>query len=546
MSISTFRDEVEKLIAAHEAKDKAGTDVKHEYGLVIYTDGGGDNNTQGPCGAGMHGYLFDAAIGKVISYLPSGQIATDYGYYDTTTVARKSDDENDLGATGCSSSIQIAGEKDAFGKKTVKLRRVQPIGYIDGTAYLGRPSTSNQAELKGVLIGLECTSSVVDLIKTVHFRLDSKYTISGVAQYLEQWKKNGWRTTTGEVKNPALWKAIDAAKEDLIIAVRNGDLQFSIEHVSGHAGFYGNEAADVLTHKGRVADVLVEPRVEVHSASTYFKASYSPNKFLHMPRWYYCTNDHQVIDGKTLHYIGRHGKEELDVAWGSRMSEQCCAVVLTDPDPVLEKLRLHYEEIGKGYKEDQIFLTHVDNVFKSTLYDDLMNNDLLYTKRSGKRRVATDKSTIFAHANPVNSAFVAFDNFKQIERKLMDFIHDRLPGNHALTDITDQIYATKVVKDKETRITLPDTDASLVVAARHRMKSDEEYQTHKVILTRGLDLPRRSMFLGIVDDDPKVYLLTWHESRAKIRYATIVKTNKGDIGIWLDLYSNQSIRGAKP
>ena len=95
MSISTFRDEVEKLIAAHEAKDKAGTDVKHEYGLVIYTDGGGDNNTQGPCGAGMHGYLFDAAIGKVISYLPSGQIATDYGYYDTTTVARKSDDENE-------------------------------------------------------------------------------------------------------------------------------------------------------------------------------------------------------------------------------------------------------------------------------------------------------------------------------------------------------------------------------------------------------------------------------------------------------------------
>lgn len=546
MSISTFRAEVENLIAAHEAKDKSGSDIKHEYGLVIYTDGGGDNNTQGPCGAGVHGYLFDYAIGKVISHLPSGQIATDHGYYDTTAVARKSDDENDLTYTGHVSSIQQACDKDVFAKKTVKLKRVQPIGYIEGVAYLGRPSTSNQAELKGVLIGLELTASVVDLIKSVHYRLDSKYTINGVAQFLDQWKKNGWRTTTGEVKNVTLWKAIDAVREDLITAVRGVDFKFSIEHVSGHAGFYGNEAADVLTHKARVADVLTEPRVNITSASTFFKASYTPNKFLHMPRWYYCTNDHKVIDGKALHYIGRHGKEELDVAYGSRMSEQCYAVVLTDEDPVLAKLRAHYEELGSKYKEDQIFFTHVDNVFKGAVYDDIMDNGLLYTKRSGKKQVATDKSTIFAHANPVNSAYVAFDNFKRIEAKLMDFIHDRLPGNHALTEITDQIYGTKVAKDKETRITLPDADASLVVAARHRMKSDEEYQTHKVILTRGLDIPRRSLFLGIVDDDPKVYLLTWHESRAKIRYATIVKTNKGDVGIWLDLYSNQSIRGAKP
>lgn len=543
---SEFRSEVEKIIAEHEANDKKSSDVEHSYGLVIYTDGGGDNNTQGPCGAGVHAYLFDNAIGKVISYLPSGQVATDFGYYDTSKVARKSDDADNPSATGQCTSVYIAGDKDKFGSKTFKLRRVQPIGYIDGVAYLARPSTSNQAELKGVLVGLECASSVMDLIKSVHFRLDSKYTITGFAQYIEQWKNNGWKSTTGEVKNISLWKAIDTVREGLVEAARNGELRLTIEHVSGHAGVYGNEAADVLTHKARIADTLSEPLVSVHPAETYFKASYTPNKFLHMPRWYYCTNDHQVIDGKVIHYIGRHGKEELDVAYGTRMSEQCCAVVITDPDPVLEKLRQHYEEIGGKYKEDQIFFTHVDNVFKSTLYDDLMNNGLLYTKRAGKKLVATDKSTIYAHATPVNSAYVAFDNFKKIEGKLMDFIHDRLPGNHAITDITNLIYSTKLVKDKEVRTTLPDGDASLVVDAQHRMKSDEEYKTHKVILTRGLDLPRRSLFLGIVDDDPKVYLLTWHVSRAEIRYATIIKTNKGDIGIWLDLYSNQSIRGAKP
>lgn len=540
MSLSTLRTQVERIIADHEAKDKAKSEINHSYGIVIYTDGGGDNNTQGPCGAGAHGYLFDYAVGKVVSFLPTAQVPTNAGYYDTSLIDRKPKGD-DVTETEYTNTLQFADGSAKFKKKQVKLVRVQPIAYFDMAKYLPRPSTSNRAELDGLIMALQATVALKGLITSAHYRLDSTYTINGMSQFIDGWKKNNWRGTGSELKNVDMWKSVSVLRDEIMIEVTNG-LTVSIEHVKGHTEWYGNIAADKLTHKARVADTLTEANFRVEAAPTYFKAANTPNKFLTMPRWYYCTNDHQVINGKSVYYIGRHGKEELDVAVGSRMNEQSYAVVLTDDDPVLAKLREHYEEVAKGYKEDLIYFTYVDNVFNSKTYDDLAENHLLYTRLTKKKCTSSDKTTLFVNANPVNTAYVAFDHFKAIERKLFDYLEDKLPGNHAITDITDFIYGTKKVKDKDVLITLPDEDASLVIPAKHRMKSDEEYQTHKVILTRGLDIPRRSLFLGIVDDNPKVYLLTWHESRTKFRFATIVRTDKGDVGIWVGLFSDQKIK----
>ncbi len=542
MPTSQLRAQVETIIAAHEAKDKAKSNIDHQYGIVIYTDGGGDNNTQGPCGAGAHGYLFDYAVGKVVSYLPTGQVATDGGYYDTSTIDRKPAGD-DLTETNYKAKHSVADGSATFKTKSRQLKRVQPVAYFDMTKYLPRPSTSNRAELDGLTMALQATIELKGLITSAHYRLDSKYTLNGMAQFIVQWKDNSWRGSSSDLKNVDMWKRISELREELMAEVSNG-LSLSVEHVAGHSDWYGNITADKLTHKARVADALHEGSFRVESATTYFKAGYTPNKFLTMPRWYYCTNDHRKVGDKTIHYIGRHGKEDLDVAWGSRMPEQSYAVVITDEDPVLAKLREHYEDHAKGFKEDLIYYTYVDNVFNAKTYDDLAENGLLYTKMSKGKCISSDKSTLFVNANPVNTAFVAFDHFKAIERKLMDYLADKLPGNHAVTDITEYLYGTKKVKDAEVKIALPDVDASLVIPAKHRMKTDEEFQTHDVILTRGLDIPRRSLFLSILDDNPKVHLLTWHESRTKFRYATIIQTDKGDVGIWVGLFSNQRIKAS--
>lgn len=543
MSYDNFRKAIEDAIAVHEARDKAGSAIDHRYGMVIYSDGGGNNDTQGPCGAGAHGYLFDYAIGKVVSYLPPSQLTTDRGYYSTTIIARKPDGD-DLTETKHKDKANYAVSESAFKEKSSDLKRVAPVAYFDLVKYLPKPSTSNRAELDGLIMGLNAAIAVQDLIESVHYRLDSAYTINGFVKSVLTWESNGWKRPNGEIKNVEMWKEIIELRKTLLGYVEGG-LSVSIAHVSAHSGWYGNEAADKLTHKARIASTLDGPKLDVSSASRYFKNSHESNKFLSMPRWYYCTNDNQVIDGKQIYYVGRHGKEELDVAHGSRMSEQSYVAVLTDPDPTLEMLREHYEEMGADKKEDSIYYTYLDNVMSSKVYDDLTDNQLLYTRTHKGRCESADKKTLFVNIDPVNSAYVAFDHFKAIEKKLMNYLKGDLPGNHVLTDITDSIYDTKTVKDVTKLVTLPDGDAGLPVFVKHRLKGDDEPSVTKIILTRGIDLPRRSLFLSIVDDEPKVYALTWHVSRGEFRYATIVTTNKGDAGIWVGLFSNQHITSYK-
>ena len=75
---------------------------------------------------------------------------------------------------------------------------------------------------------------------------DSKFAIQCVEDWMPKWKKNGWKTTTGDVKNRIDLEHLDealqkAAKCNMIIAFK---------HVRGHLGIDGNEAADRLAVAG--------------------------------------------------------------------------------------------------------------------------------------------------------------------------------------------------------------------------------------------------------------------------------------------------------
>ena len=63
---------------------------------------------------------------------------------------------------------------------------------------------------------------------------------------MPNWKKNGWKTTIGDVKNRIDLEHLDealqkAAKCNMIVAFK---------HVRGHLGIEGNEAADRLAVAG--------------------------------------------------------------------------------------------------------------------------------------------------------------------------------------------------------------------------------------------------------------------------------------------------------
>ena len=99
-------------------------------------------------------------------------------------------------------------------------------------------TTNNQMELSAAIEGL----SILTEPCNVEIFTDSKYVMDGITQWIQNWKKNNWRTATKkDVKNKELWQKLDQ-----LIAQH----QVQWHWVKGHSGDAGNEAADLLANKG--------------------------------------------------------------------------------------------------------------------------------------------------------------------------------------------------------------------------------------------------------------------------------------------------------
>ena len=106
----------------------------------------------------------------------------------------------------------------------------------------GEPlSTNNRMELMAAISALEALKQP----SQVDMHIDSQYVRDGITKYINNWKKNGWRTASKEpVKNQDLWQRLDAARN--LHTVR-------WHWVRGHSGDEFNERADELVREARAA-----------------------------------------------------------------------------------------------------------------------------------------------------------------------------------------------------------------------------------------------------------------------------------------------------
>jgi len=95
-------------------------------------------------------------------------------------------------------------------------------------------TTNNRMELMAVIAGLEALTRPCP----VRIVTDSEYVMKGITQWLDGWKRNGWKTSRkGAVKNVDLWQRLEAAL---------GAHQVTWEWVRGHVGHPDNERVDAL------------------------------------------------------------------------------------------------------------------------------------------------------------------------------------------------------------------------------------------------------------------------------------------------------------
>ena len=108
-------------------------------------------------------------------------------------------------------------------------------------------TTNNKMELPGAIEALR----LIPPGATVRLMTDSQYVIKGITEWLPGWKRKGWRSTTGPVKNKELWETLDAE-------VQKRSVQW--EWVRGHTGHPENERCDELANEA-IAELKREPEV---------------------------------------------------------------------------------------------------------------------------------------------------------------------------------------------------------------------------------------------------------------------------------------------
>lgn len=113
------------------------------------------------------------------------------------------------------------------------------FGEVERELFGGEPeTTNNRMELLAAIEALRALKEPCAVTLTT----DSIYVKNGITQWLEGWKKKGWKTAGRKpVKNIDLWQALDE---------QNQRHQVHWAWVKGHSGHRENEIADQLANRG--------------------------------------------------------------------------------------------------------------------------------------------------------------------------------------------------------------------------------------------------------------------------------------------------------
>ena len=73
-----------------------------------------------------------------------------------------------------------------------------------------KETTNNRMELMAAIQALE----VLNQSCSIKLHSDSKYVLQGITEWMENWKKRGWKTAAKKpVKNEDLWRRLDTAMQ---------------------------------------------------------------------------------------------------------------------------------------------------------------------------------------------------------------------------------------------------------------------------------------------------------------------------------------------
>lgn len=513
--------------------DSLSEDVK--FGLCLYTDGGGSIEGSDYFGGwGVHGYLYADTPSKtglgIKGYLP-----TDLGYQVSTELSKTHE-------------LYVMGERETLGVQANP--HVTVLAYINGRGSLEN-ATNNVGEGTAVQRAMEIIGRVNKQVKISksHIVGDSRYALLTL-RAIKQYEAKGWRKSDGDpLSNLQMWKDVGEVYATCIPP----EMDFKLEWTKGHEENFGNIQADRLATQGlngsrnrhTLETITVSP-MKGHWANTDLVKDFNP--LLVEMNWYIHSGyaDRKTEDGLDIIYSGKH---ETPETWGQPNSLDTHSVCFVNGLPtgmenarkMLDKLR---GEIN-GFEYEGVFFGDFSIYTNPAIHDDLTCADGEYIRidRKRDRLVAYNKKPILTKLHPqrLSLNFIATD-YKALEETLIRFKEDKLRPNERLTDITDLIFKETTKGKKTENVCIMENKPSMKIPVDVNVLKDGnsvyESVSVPVTITHGITGPRRRVFTGIKDYEPKVYVLTMF-SYNEFRTFVVVKTNRNEFGIWTNVFANR-------
>ena len=122
-------------------------------------------------------------------------------------------------------------------------------------------TTNNRMELTAAIKTLEKLKTY-KLKENFKLRTDSKYVIEGYTKWIINWKRNGWKTSSGKsVQNLDLWQKIDQLRINGLV----------MEYVKGHSGDKQNDRVDKIATNYSKGISLENKLKESESSADFFE-----------------------------------------------------------------------------------------------------------------------------------------------------------------------------------------------------------------------------------------------------------------------------------
>jgi hypothetical protein len=284
--------------------------------------------------------------------------------------------------------------------------------------------------------------------------------------------------------------------------------------------------------------------VFLSSPKKYWQPDNDYHRFFAETYWYFNAEEPRYIDNKVVYHLGNHGKDKSD--FGKPKSETTLSVIaIPAKEPTLELLRSECRAMDGDI--GSVYTAVLGSVLRPVSFARLNQHGAIYlgTERDGLDIVDVEKRVLAQTMSPTFQAYRGMDELMLLETLLRDFCNNDIGSKKRLTDITELLYeevAGKKKKEVKLRLTNDETTALTVDVIYHSVARNAD-ATAKVVVTSGLDMPKRNTLAATASPDTKVYLLTWPEDCAldAFRYATIVTSPELGVGIWAGVYSNLRI-----